>query len=79
MTIENIVRKGENVGYQHFLLFLQYFGGLLSLDYQKSGLSGKELEQSLQFVEVCLMGHLEASSILQIIQFLKQNAFYLLV
>ena len=23
--IENIVRKGENVGYQHFLLFLQGF------------------------------------------------------
>ena len=24
-SVENFVRKGENAGYQHFLLFLQYF------------------------------------------------------
>ena len=24
-TVENTVRKGENAGYQHFLLFLQRF------------------------------------------------------
>ena len=32
---KNIVGKGENAGYQHFLLFPQYF--------QKSGLCCKEL------------------------------------
>ena len=41
--IENIVGKGENAGYQHFLLFPQClqkasFSGLL-----KAGLSGKKL------------------------------------
>ena len=28
--VENIVEKGENAGYQYFLLFLQYFKRLLS-------------------------------------------------
>ena len=28
--VENTVRKGENAGYQHFLLFLHCFKGLLS-------------------------------------------------
>ena len=29
VKVENIVGKGENAGFQHFLLFPQYFQGLL--------------------------------------------------
>ena len=36
--VENIVGKGENAGYQHFLLFPQCF--------QKPSLSGKELNEN---------------------------------
>ena len=38
--VENIVGKGENAGYQHFLLFPQYFQKAFI---SKSGLYGKEL------------------------------------
>ena len=41
--VENIVGKGENAGYQHFLLFLQCFQKLLFQGRQKSGLFGKGL------------------------------------
>ena len=39
--VENIVGKGENAGYWHFLLFPQCFQKLLPQGYQKSGLTGK--------------------------------------
>ena len=39
--VENIVGKGENAGYQHFLLFPNVFKSLLSQGRYKSGLCGK--------------------------------------
>ena len=41
--VESIVGKGENEGYQHFLLFSQCFQK--SQGCQKSGLCGKEFSQ----------------------------------
>ena len=41
--IQNIVEKGENAGYQHFLLFPQYFQKFLYLRVAKSGDCGKVL------------------------------------
>ena len=41
--VENNVGKGENAGYQHFLLFPQYFKKLFTQGRWKSGLCGKEL------------------------------------
>ena len=43
--VENTVGKGENAGYQHFLLFLSVFKGLFTQGPKKSGLCGKELNQ----------------------------------
>ena len=40
--VENIVGKRENAGYQHFLLFQQYFKRLHFQGLQKSGVCGKE-------------------------------------
>ena len=47
--VENIVGKGENAGFQHFLLFPQCFPlkRRLSQGRQKSGLSGKEFNRSI--------------------------------
>ena len=46
--IENIVGKGENASYQHFLLFLQCFPKALFLQgCEKSGLCGKWLEDQI--------------------------------
>ena len=42
--VENIVGKGENAGYQHFLLFLECFPKPSSLGSLKVGLCGKELQ-----------------------------------
>ena len=43
--VENIVEKGENVGYQHFLLYLQCFEkAFLSQGCENPGLLGKGLE-----------------------------------
>ena len=42
-TIEIIVGKGENTGYQHFLLFPQWFQKATSYGVVKSGLCGKGL------------------------------------
>ena len=43
--VENIVGKGENPGYQHYLLFQQCFQkASLSGSLKKSGLCGKELK-----------------------------------
>ena len=41
--VESIVRKGENAGYQHFLLLLQCFPKPSPLGRQKSGFCGEEL------------------------------------
>ena len=41
--IENTVGKGENTGYQHFLLFPHCFPKPYSLGSLKSGFCGKEL------------------------------------
>ena len=41
--VENIVGKGENAGFQHFLLFPQCFQKASSLGLLKTGLCGKEL------------------------------------
>ena len=43
--VENIVGKGENAGYQHFLLSYIVFKTLLSQGHCKSGLCDKELKQ----------------------------------
>ena len=40
-TVENVVGKGENAGYQHFLLFPQCFHSLLSQNCKESALSIK--------------------------------------
>ena len=42
--VENTVRKAENAGYQHFLLFPQCFPKPSSLGLLKLGLCGKELK-----------------------------------
>ena len=44
--VGNIVGKGENADYQHFLLFLQCFTKSSSSGCQKSGLCGKELNMT---------------------------------
>ena len=44
--IENTEGKGENAGYQHFLLFLQCFPKPSSSGLLKSGLCGNKLRQS---------------------------------
>ena len=41
--VENIVGKGENAGYQHFLLFPHCFQKFLLQGRKKSGLCGKKL------------------------------------
>ena len=41
--VENTIGKGENAGYQHFLLFLHCFSKPSSLGPLKVGLCGKEL------------------------------------
>ena len=42
--VENIVGKRENAGYQHFLLFPQFFSEGFSFRVIKSGLCGKGLK-----------------------------------
>ena len=42
-VLDNIVGKGENACYQHFLLFHNVFNRLLSLGCLNLGLCGKEL------------------------------------
>ena len=42
--VENIVRKGENAGYLHFLLFPQCFQIASFSGPSRSGLCGKELK-----------------------------------
>ena len=44
--VENTVGKGENAGYQDFLLFPQYFPKPSSL---KPGLCGEEFTQNIDF------------------------------
>ena len=46
--VENIVGKGENAGYQHFLLFRNVLKRLLFQTRQKVSLCGSELNK-LQF------------------------------
>ena len=41
--VKNIVGKGENACYQHFLLYPQYFQKLSFLEVLKAGLCGKGL------------------------------------
>ena len=41
--VENTEVKGENAGYQHFLLSLSVFQGLLLWGREKLGMCGKEL------------------------------------
>ena len=46
--LENIVGKGENAGYQHFLLFpTMFFKRILSLGCLNKGFCGKELNTFL--------------------------------
>ena len=47
--VENSVGKGENAGYQHFLLFPQCFPKPTCLGSLKSGLFGKELKRVYSF------------------------------
>ena len=59
--IENIVGKGENAGYQHFLLFPQHFQNFKNLftrGRQKLGLCGKHetylfITDEKQFLTTC--------------------------
>ena len=48
--VENIVRKGENAGYQHFHLFLQCFQKTFFQGRSKFGSCGKDLKKSILFV-----------------------------
>ena len=48
--VENIVGKGENGGYQHFLLFPQCFQKASILGSLKSGLCGKESKQRKNWI-----------------------------
>ena len=41
--LKNILGKGENAGYQHFVLFPKLFSTLLPQGPEKSRLRGKEL------------------------------------
>ena len=43
----NTMGKGENAGYQHFLLFHSIFQSVRYEGRQKSGLCGKELTRNL--------------------------------
>ena len=43
--VENIIGKGENAGYQHFLLSPQCFQKLFPQSRLKSGLCGKDLNK----------------------------------
>ena len=49
---ENIVGKEENAGYQHFLVFPQWFQKAFSPVHQKSSPCGKELKFRLHFVSI---------------------------
>ena len=52
--IENILGKGENAGYQHFLLFPQCFQKFSFSGLLKSGLCGKELMSSVSnLINMC--------------------------
>ena len=50
--VENVVGKGENAGYQHFLLFPQCFQKDTFSRAFKSGLCGKELINFINFLVV---------------------------
>ena len=50
-SVKNIMGKGENAGYQHFLLFPQCFQKLTFPEMSKAGLCGKRLKQ------VCFVIH----------------------
>ena len=43
-SVENIMGKGENAGYKHFLLFLQCFQKASSMGGKLYGLCGKEVK-----------------------------------
>ena len=45
--VENIVEKGENAGYQHFLLFPGCFQKASFSGSKKSGLCGKEVKTTI--------------------------------
>ena len=53
-VVENIMGKGENTGYQHFLLFPEYFQNISfsGLLIKKSGLCGIELKKRFHFIEM---------------------------
>ena len=54
--VKNIVGKGENAGYEHFLLFPQYFKRNLDLSCQKASLCGNGFNISHPFFISCLAG-----------------------
>ena len=51
--VENVVGKGENAYYQHFLLFPQCCQRTFYLGLLKSGLWGKELKQIEMQMNFC--------------------------
>ena len=55
--VENIVGKGENAGYQHFLLFPQCFQKAYSQGCKTSGLCGKELKEFQESMDRCTGCH----------------------
>ena len=52
--IENIVGKGENAGYQHFLLFPHYFQNAYFSGSFKSGSCGNELISPIMCCCFCI-------------------------
>ena len=49
--VENIVGRGENAGYQHFLLFPRYFQKTSFSRPLKVGLCGKEIKEEQAFYQ----------------------------
>ena len=50
---ENIVEKGENAGYQHFLLFLQCFQKASFPGLSKVGIVWKTVKNQMNHLEAC--------------------------
>ena len=55
--VENIVRKGENAGYQHFLLFSQCFQKAFSTSSLKAGIVWQNVNALAKSIDPCQPAH----------------------
>ena len=55
--VENIVRKGENAGYQHFLLFSQCFQKASSTSSLKAGIVWQSVNALAKSINPCQPAH----------------------